>query len=263
MFVALTAYKQAYGDCNVPSGWKDNPQLAQWCSRQRKIYKNSKLSPDRFRRLEDIGFVWDPFVANWEEMFAALLNYKQTHDDCNVPNEWEENPDLGQWGQRQRNVYKKDKLSPERIKRLEDIGFVWNRLDATWKEMFAVLSSYKQIHGDCNVPVEWLENPELGQWCYVQRRTFRKNKISAERIQRLEQLGFVWERLETRWDEMFAALSSYKQTYGNCNVSTTSKEFQKLGQWCSGQRKTYKENRLPPARVQRLEQLGFCMESVG
>jgi len=257
MFTALSVYKQTCGDCNVPSGRKDNAQLAQWCSRQRQVYKNNKLSPDRFKRLEDIGFGWDPFVANWEEMFAALLNYKQTHDDCSVPNEWEENPDLGQWGQRQRNVYKKDKLSPERIKRLEDIGFVWDRLDSTWEEMFVTLAAYKQGQGDCNVPAEWKENPKLGQWCNVQRRTYRKNKLSAERIQRLEKLGFVWERLENSWEDRFAALVYYNQTHGDCNVPNKWKDDPSLGQWCQTQRRVYKNNKLSPERIKRLEEIGF------
>jgi hypothetical protein len=52
----LTVYVQAHGDCNVPKGWKDNPQLASWCANQRTKYKNDKLSPDRIKRLENLDF---------------------------------------------------------------------------------------------------------------------------------------------------------------------------------------------------------------
>ena len=260
MFAALRSYKQICGNCNVPRGWEDNPKLAQWCSRQRKVYKSNELSADRFRRLEEIGFVWDPLVANWEEMFSALLNYKQTHGDFKIPRDWKDNPELGEWCQRQRNVYKNNKLSPERIKRLEDIGFEWDPLDAGWEKMFAALVAYKQGHRDCNVPAKWEGNSELGQWCYVQRRTYRKNKLSAERIQRLEKLGFIWERHETRWEDRFAALVNYKQTHGDCNVPNKWKDDPSLGQWCQTQRKVYKNNKLSPERIKRFEEIGFEWE---
>ena len=196
MFAALKAYKQTCGNCNVPRGWKDNPQLAEWCIGQRNVYKNNKLSPDRFRQLEDIGFVWDPLVANWEEMFAALVNFKQSHGYFKVPKKWDENPTLGDWCQKQRNVYKSNKLSPDRIKRFEDIGFEWNPLDARWEKMFDALAAYKLAHGNCNVPTEWDQNPKLGQWCYVLRRSYRKGTLSADHIKRLEEIGFEWEHVK-------------------------------------------------------------------
>jgi len=196
MFTALSTYRQTCGDCNVTRGWKDNPQLANWCQRQRNVYKNKKLLPDRLKRLEDIGFAWDPLVANWEVMFAALVNYKQTHGDFKVPPKWDEIPTLGDWCQQQRSAYKYNKLSPERIKRLEDIGFEWNPLDARWEKMFAALTTYKQVQGDCNVPTEWDQNPKLGQWCYVLRRSYRKGTLSADHIKRLEEIGFEWEHVK-------------------------------------------------------------------
>ena len=34
-FEELEAYKDEYGDCNVPQGWVENPELADWVNRQR------------------------------------------------------------------------------------------------------------------------------------------------------------------------------------------------------------------------------------
>jgi hypothetical protein len=44
-----------------------------------------------------------------------------------VPLRWAENKQLGRWVGSQRSKYRKGKLSEDRIKRLEDIGFVWTR----------------------------------------------------------------------------------------------------------------------------------------
>ena len=60
----LMAYKGVHGDCNVPSRYLENRQLADWVKRQRKLYrlyrdeKPSSLSKKRIDRLEAIGFEW-------------------------------------------------------------------------------------------------------------------------------------------------------------------------------------------------------------
>ena len=50
----LIAYKRTRGDCNVPRGWKGNPELAEWCNTQRQAYNGNKLFPDRVKRLEQL-----------------------------------------------------------------------------------------------------------------------------------------------------------------------------------------------------------------
>ncbi len=255
----LIAYKQAHGDCNVPEGWKVNPKLAIWCQTQRRIFKNRvyKLSSDRINRLEQLGFVWDPLEVAWEEMFAALTAYKQAHGDCNVPDQWKGNPKLASWCGNQRQLYKNSELSPDRIACLDQLGFVWNLREVAWEEMFAALTAYKQAHGDCNVPHKWPNNPKLASWRSNQRQHYKNSELSPDRIARLEQLGFVWDPFEVAWDEIFATLTAYKQSYGDCNVPQGWIDNPKLGKWCSHQRGLYGRNKLSPDRIERLEKLGF------
>ena len=42
------------------------------------------LSADRRIQLEAIGFVWDVLEAQWAEMFAQLVAYKNKNNHCNV-----------------------------------------------------------------------------------------------------------------------------------------------------------------------------------
>ncbi len=97
-----------------------------WILEQRKANKKNKLSQERIDKLEQIGFIWDIKEMFWEEMFSKLLDYKNNYGNCNVPYQWPENYKLASWVSRQRNMKKKEKLSEERIQRLEAIGFVWN-----------------------------------------------------------------------------------------------------------------------------------------
>ena len=61
----LLDYKQANGDCNVPSRYAENRQLAVWVKRQRRQYKffcenlPSSMTEQRIQRLNAIGFQWD------------------------------------------------------------------------------------------------------------------------------------------------------------------------------------------------------------
>ena len=255
MFAALVAYKRVHNDCNVPQGWRENPSLALWCANQRKSYKEKILSSDQVKRLEEIGFQWGPYEVAWEQMFAALADYRKTHGDCNVPFKWKDNPSLASWCYTQRDSFKKGLLSPKRTARLEDIGFQWAPFDVAWESMFRALADYRKIHGDCNVPIGWPEDPSFARWCHGQRAAYRRKSLSPDRIKKLDDLGFVWDYLAAAWEEMFAELLAYKQTHGDCNVPF--KRDPLLGQWCLTQRRYYKDSTLAPARIKRLEDIGF------
>ena len=191
-FSALVKYKEAYGDCNVPQSWIENPKLGAWIGNQRQTRKQGTLSDERVRRLKEIGFIWESNEAAWEEKFSNLIKYKEAHGDCKVPMGWIENPSLGQWADAQRQARKKGTLSEARVRRLEEIGFIWELLEAVWDDLFAALTEYKQAHGDCNVPQKWPEHPELGTWVNTQRGRRKKGVLSKERTRRLDEIEFIW-----------------------------------------------------------------------
>ena len=73
--------------------------------------------------LSDLEFIWDKLSVKWDSRFDELLLYQETHGDSNVPKEWPGG--LGAWANTQRQAKKNEKLSTERILRLDAIGFVW------------------------------------------------------------------------------------------------------------------------------------------
>ena len=119
----LVAYKEEFGDCLVViksqyCGYK----LGVWVSNQRVKKKTMVL--ERVRRLNNIGFVWDLLELQWEEGFEYLIAYKKAYGNCVVLGSFKlNNYRLGGWVGRQRS--NQDKLTPERFKRLDDLGFVW------------------------------------------------------------------------------------------------------------------------------------------
>jgi hypothetical protein len=96
--------------------------LGQWVRTQR----TRKVIPsDQRRRLDDLGFDWkNPYEAKWEEGFSRLQLFKEREGHCRVPLGYQENGfRLGTWVGKQRA--KKDKLSDQRRRRLNELGFVW------------------------------------------------------------------------------------------------------------------------------------------
>ena len=86
----------------------------------------SLLEQDRIDRLSSVDLKWAlteaaPTVP-WETRFKELVQYKARHGDCSVP---QSHGQLGRWVDTQRRQYKKDKLSQNRVDRLDSIGFDW------------------------------------------------------------------------------------------------------------------------------------------
>ena len=125
-------------------------------------------------------------------MFGALKRFKDENGNCEAPQGYAENLQLGSWVANQRNKFRADTLSAERIKLLDEIGFSWNKIDATRERRFAELVRFKMERGHVNVPKRFPENPKLANWITVQRRQRKNGKLSQERVQRLDALGFEW-----------------------------------------------------------------------
>ena len=254
----LVTYRDRFGDCNVPATWPENPKLGSWVTVQRSVRKANKMDQDRIRRLDELGFVWDMLDAAWEEMFSALVGYRNNFGDCNVPQAWPENSKLGTWVTAQRS--RRNRLKEDQVRRLDELSFDWNPLDTTWEEMFSALVGYRDEFGDCLVPAQWPENPELGGWVMRQRTQYLTNRLGKDRIRRLDELGFSWDAREAAWEEMFAALAAYKGEHGNCDVPALWPKNPKLGPWISVQRSFRKKNKLDKDRIRRLDELGFVWD---
>jgi hypothetical protein len=158
--------------------------------------------------------------AGWDAQLDKLKAYKRSHGDCNVPYGWAEDPPLARWVNTQRKRKKQldrggpgQAMTAARATKLEAIGFAWelsaverskqcskaSRGDVGWDAQLAELKNYKRKHGDCNVPRSWAEDPRLSCWVMTQRARKKQLdrgdpglQIAAERVAKLDELGFAW-----------------------------------------------------------------------
>lgn len=81
---------------------------------------------------------------------------------------------------------------------LNNLGFIWDSHDVNWREKYQSLVSYKETHGDCNVPSNY-KDKKLATWVKCQRRQHklyidkRASSMTPERIVDLNKIGFLWE----------------------------------------------------------------------
>jgi hypothetical protein len=189
MVAAFAAFRERYGDRPFPERRREYRDLGQWLSGVRQKKRRGQLTPRKVRQLEKLGVVWEPAKQRWEKMFAALVEYKARHGDCNARG----NPRLAAWVCRLRLSRKRHSLKQAYIDRLDEIGFVWSRFEEQWNSVYAALGQYHKAHGHCNVSTLDQEHASLGNWVRTQRGKRRKGKLSAEQIQQLDRLGFGWE----------------------------------------------------------------------
>jgi len=291
MFLKLLEFKQAHGHCNVPKRYPDNVKLGTWVHTQRIQYRklisgntkgtgkekgmaNGELSPGgaidpslqyteenaseiaawsveqaqsyrltdaRRIRLEEVGFCWSAREGNekttletsgritrnsyddqWDAMFDLLVQYKEQYRDCLVPKRYQANPKLGTWVDTQRVQYKK------MLKKIADI-------------------QHKKQHGETMD-----DNASEGSGGKEPPGTPLVGRLTQERIQRLQNLGFVWS-LRDDWAKHYEELKAYKQIHGHCNVPARFADNRRLGIWVSAQRQQYKilqqQKHLQPGQV--------------
>ena len=259
MLARLADYNRKVGHCAVRP--IDDPDLSHWVLTQRT--KRKQLSIEQIRCLDELGFLWNPIQQAWNQLFDLLCEYKALNGNCNVPQRWPQNQKLANWCSNQRAFKRRGKLTKERTRRLDSIGFIFEPLASSWEEMFPVLLDYKRLHGDCNVPEDWPQNPRLGQWVKAQRRSKKSECLSELQIRRLEELGFEWQRQKDFWGKMFAALSEFQMRHGHCNVLPDSSEHEKLRFWCNNQRQLKRRGALREERIQSLDKLGFQWKRKG
>ena len=220
----LEAFKSEFGHCDVPKAYYRS--LGQWCIGYRTAYRRLKtngekpkqgcyISQDRIERLEKIGFQWEviDFDKKFEERCCELEAFKSEFGHCNVPS-FSEDSSLGRWCVLLRCAFRKfrqgkdpgRRITPARIKRLEEIEFMWEVPDPNkaFEQRCRDLEAFKSEFGHCNIPYIYSADPSLGKWCNAMRCVNnemkklgrRKNKFFHDRIECLEEIGFQWEVID-------------------------------------------------------------------
>ena len=123
------------------------------------------------------------------------------------------------------------------------------------------LSRYKAEHGDLLVPFTYREPGTgylLGQRVNVLRQ--RRQALPEHFVQRLDDLGFVWNVPAARWEEHFKALEEFvaEHGHGDVPVSYVNPRGVAVGRWLCNIRKRL--DRQSEERLTRLTEAGARLD---
>jgi hypothetical protein len=215
---------------------------------------------DRIKMLNDIGFVWrsNRWMGKklpWSTRYNELVAYKEKHGHCSVPSN---ERSLVTWIKHQRADYASGKMSKDRIKMLNAIDFGWGSVKkrkvvsepVSWSTRYNELVAYREKHGHCNVPT----NLPLARWICMMRSNYNKDKLSKNRKELLDKIGFDFKSPLNPWISRYHELVKYKDHHGHCNVPQSDGS---LGTWVHHMRRHRKLGKISDERIKLLDKIGF------
>jgi hypothetical protein len=263
----------------VPSGSEKYPSLGNWVHYQRRLKRRGLLRAERRRRLARIDFDWVSrgrslrfrdskyWETNWERMLARLKKFKRRFGHCFVPKTWPGRPNLHAWVSRQRRLKQRGLLSEERWLKLQKLRLDWRTGESVtprWERCFLKLLEFRSRFGHSHVPAEWAEDINLGRWVVKTRRLRKAGRLRADRVRRLNEIGFVWNPIKKRqsehdvlWARWLARLQAFRQKHGHWRVPTDEERYHGLRVWMDNQRISYQRGWLTRDRIRRLKAIGF------
>jgi hypothetical protein len=116
-----------------------------------------------------------------------------------------------------------------------------------WFEKYKELDEFRKEFGHCLVvPNNGPKNVKLAQWVKRQRHQYKcrsegkHSHLTDDRMEALENLGFIWSVQEDTWEERFNELGLYKEQCGHCNVPQNCSKHPQLAVWVKYQRRHLK-----------------------
>ena len=263
-------YYLAHGNLDIPTNFKskDGKHLGNWILRQRQLYKSNSLTDEQIKKLDSIGMDWmDRVDRVWENGFIEAKNYSEEYGNLSVPKNYRSNTDfpLGIWIQRQRSLYKNNKISEDRFKRLTDVGMNWN--PDNWESRFNLVKQYYEEHGNINISQkEVIQGIWLGKWIVSQKKAMQEGKLTSEQIEMLKTLPMEEVgRKDNRWWSMYEEAKKYYLKFGHLNVPMDylTSSGKKLSDWIIRQRRNYKLGKMPLEHKEKLDDIGFVWDIKG
>jgi len=194
-FGVLQQYKKEHGHLNVPSSYEKNGvRLASWMQTRRNDFRSGRLDASKITALEAVGFEWERLDAWWLPGYESYKQYVTEKGPGVPPQSTVVNGfKLGTWLSTRRLDMKRGRLSPERVKALEQLGMIWDLEEQKWSEFLRHLAAFVKRFGHGNVPQAHVEgNYPLGSKVAHLRGSKKLGKLEPKKVREANAAGMVW-----------------------------------------------------------------------
>ena len=300
-YAAACEYYKEHGDLNVPAVYvsADGERLGRWIRRQKEMYQKYQKEKEegrkqktdglmgkenrkeiqwreRFKKLEEIGMVWEN-GASWERRFALAKEYYEEHGNLKMPADYVvEGIWLERWLREQKEKLAIDeetgsnhnfprKLSIDQKEKLHSIGLYpgVSQAELSWRQQYEEAEEFYRKHGNLSIPRRYAarSGKDLGVWLQRQRAGYRSGCLAAWQVQMLDGIGMIWEFADP-WETGFQHAREYFYTNGHLMVPNNyiCADGYRLGKWISNQRFTYGKTAgkaLEERKIKQLESIGM------
>ena len=265
-FELLKEYTEKYGHFPETSASYDGVLIGKWAAYQRVLNNQGKLSADKVQKLNDIGFPWDVRELNWLTAYgelaelAQLLGHFPKKSDLKGGKEY-----LSAWLNAQRIAYRSGLLEHYKAEKLIALGckMVINST-MSWEDRFEQLKEF--VEQNCRFPANEdnktsKELKALNTWQNSQRSAFLNGKLSKEYKQKLDSIGFAWNKQDAKWEHSFKLLEDFYHRNNRLPEADVVIEGVKLCAWHAIQLRLYKSGKLSEQRVKRYMDSGVPLEA--
>ncbi len=246
-FELLLQYKEENGNTNVPKRLMyKNVKLGSWCQLIRKEKSKGRLSEDRELKLIDIGFDFEPNTTVWENGFAMYKKYVEKTGEYYIERDIvSEGFKLGLWLNNKRRDYKSGRLTEDKVNAIRSLYPDFPKVPVKEKKppkitkpnirFDTAVKLYLEYMGEygVNIPKSTVyKGYKLGIWANQMRNKFKQGILPQEQINRLNEIGFDWTPLITKWNNDISRYKRYVDTTSKTEVPRdTVFEDSPLGNW--------------------------------
>lgn len=259
------------------SPFSEDPGLRYWISRQRWMWRKSKLDPERVKMLQLAGIDMDIYPADDWRRAAHLAAERLQGASLELPFSWvgsgeiQNNTEEGnagsvrlqvlRWVETQRALFVDGRLSPGQLRYMTFLGLTWVLSDkvvdandsiwlAYWKSLKAHMHSEEN-----NGPLPF----DLQDWIGQQRALCYLSLLDESRRAKLSSLGISLDveepsTHEHEWNTRLSQLFIHTQEVGHVDVSEAT--HPELSGWLEECKALHQNGCLAPSKVSQLKSLG-------
>lgn len=259
VYEVLGEYIGLYGISPAYNEEYNGYRLGMWCSNQRILRKKGMLSEEQIEKLDKLGFIWNAKNERWEKSYAEAVRYKKEHGSHPSRTASDESTKMiYQWISNQKQAYKKGTLSEQRVQKMLKLGIVLEVQsdDELWEMKYSMLKKFYEKEKRLPVLSDTVDNNEVYtvyRWMTKQKDGYKKHTLSKERIEKLSELNFVWDRADDLWERRFSVLTCFVKENGRPPKAQEKYDGDTIGQWYNKQLKYISTGKLDMARAERLK----------
>lgn len=265
--------------------------LRRWCLTQKIKFNKNILSEERYNKLNEIGFIWKEkrgkrkvkieiekisHNEQWNKKFEELQTFYRINEHYAIPLT-EEHKKLILWIKTQRTFFAKNKLSTERIVKLNEINFPWtskgkefinperNFHDDNWSKMYEEFRLIILTNKISTITRTNESTKKLAFWLSKQKKLFREGYMKIEHITKFDEINFDLtinknSKSEEIWKNNYLALVKFQEVNGYCNPSTRKEDEKSLGTWVMFQRMNKRKGILEEYKINLLDEINFIWD---